>query len=75
MDKAFKLIDMLRERPMTVFIILTCLFGYGYFEQSLKQEKLLLEVGGLRAQMATMQTIIELNKQIECKEAEHVRAD
>jgi hypothetical protein len=57
--KLLELIKLLQEKPMTVFIVLSCLFGYGYYEQSKQINTLLLEVGGLRVQVELMHNIIK----------------
>ena len=62
--KILELIKFLSEKPMAIFIVLSCLFGYGYYEQGKKMDDLLLEVGGLRATTAAMHEIIKLK---ECK--------
>ena len=52
------LIKFLDERPRTVFIVLSVLFGAGLTYQTIAVQDLSLEVGGLRVQTQMMHNII-----------------
>jgi hypothetical protein len=50
-----ELVKFLDENPKSVFIVLTVLFGYGYYDQSMKMDVLLFKVGGLEATAAFLE--------------------
>jgi hypothetical protein len=58
------LIELLVQRPLTIFILLAGLFGYAYFEQSKEMNNLIGEVGGLRAESLQMAEIIILKVEL-----------
>lgn len=63
-------IEYLYKNPMAVFIVLSCVFGYLYFEQNNELRELATEVGGLRSEQEKMHEIIMLKTKLaetECK--------
>jgi hypothetical protein len=66
---AFKeLVQLLSDRPWTIFIIFTLVFGYGYYDQNKELHDLNLEVGGLRSEMKNMNEIIKLKVELAARE-------
>lgn len=57
-------LEYLYKNPVAVFIILSAVFGYLYFEQNKELNKLSLEVGGLRTEQIKMNEIILLKTQL-----------
>jgi len=58
------IIELLVKKPLSVFIILSALFGYGYYEQNQELQTMNLEIGGLRAEQTKMNEIIVLKVQV-----------
>ena len=66
-----KILEILVKNPMSVFIVLSCVFGWLYYEQNVKLQSMLTEVGGLRAEQKKMHEIIKLKVEIaesKCKD-------
>ena len=63
--------NTLVKNPMSVFIILSAIFGYLYYEQNQRLQAMLTEVGMLRAELSKMHEIIKLKVELaesKCKE-------
>jgi|TARA_R110000851_G_scaffold230898_10_gene383772 hypothetical protein len=54
------IIELLVKKPMVVFVILSALFGYGYYEQNQELQTMSVEIGGLRVEQTKMHEIIQL---------------
>ena len=68
MDKAIQLIKLLADRPWTIFIVLSLGYGYAYYDQTNLLLKLEREIGGLHAEMKTMNTVIKLKAELAARE-------
>jgi len=55
---------ILIQKPWTIFVFLTLVYGYLYWDQTDKLQGLLTEVGGLRVEQQKMNEIIKLKVQI-----------
>ena len=61
---------LLASKPWAIFIVLTLVYGYLYFEQNQTLQSNNLEIGGLRAEMKKMNEIIILKVQLAQKECQ-----
>lgn len=59
-----ELLEFLYKNPISVFVLLSVVFGYLYFQQNEEINKLSLEVGGLRVEQQKMNEIIFLKTKI-----------
>ena len=65
MLKAFKeLVQLITDRPWSIFVVFTLLFGYAYWDQNQTINEMSLEVGGLRAEVGKMNEIIKLKVEL-----------
>ena len=55
------ILKLLIKNPMSIFVILTLVYGYLYYEQNQRLQQMLLEVGGLRVEAAKMHNLIKLS--------------
>jgi len=69
MAKAFKeLVELISNKPWVIFVVFTLAFGYGYYTQNEELHTLNREVGGLHAEMKTMNEIIKLKVELAARE-------
>lgn len=59
-----KLVEILTNKPWAIFVVLTLVYGYGYYEQNKTLQSVNLELGGLRAEQSKMNEIIKLKVQL-----------
>ncbi len=59
-----ELVEFLYKNPVSVFVLLSIVFGYLYFQQNEEITRLSLEVGGLRVEQQKMNEIIFLKTKI-----------
>jgi len=65
MLQAFKdLVELISKKPWVIFVVFTLAFGYGYYTQNKTINELSYEVGGLHAEMKTMNEIIKLKVEL-----------
>jgi len=59
-----KIIDIVVKQPWAIFVVLSGVYGYLYYEQNQDMQLLLSEVGGLRAEQTKMNEIIQLKVEL-----------
>jgi hypothetical protein len=65
-----QIMKLLVEKPMAVFIVLSCLFGYGYWMQSKDMDSLQIEVGGLRVETAKLHELMTVEIELATSKCE-----
>jgi len=59
-----KIIDIVVKQPWAIFVVLSGVYGYLYYEQNQDMQVLLSEVGGLRVEQTKMHEIIKLKVEL-----------
>lgn len=55
-----ELVELVTDRPWTIFLIATLALGYAYYELNASYLEMVEEVSGLRAEQVKMNEIIKL---------------